>query len=38
MKGITLRISQWSAGDVALEVLMALAAGVCVAAIFGWVF
>jgi len=36
MKGLTLRISKWSDGDVGLEVLMALAAGVCVAAVFQW--
>jgi len=36
MKGITLRISKWSDGDVGYEVLLALAAGVCIAAIFGF--
>lgn len=37
MNGITLRISKWSDGDVAYECLLALAAGVCAAAVIGWV-
>jgi len=37
MKGITLRIEKWSDGDVGYEVLLALAAGVCIAAVIGWV-
>ena len=35
MKGITLRIEQWSGGDVGYECLIALSLGVCAAAIVG---
>lgn len=36
MNGITLRIEKWSGGDVGYECLLALAAGVCAAAVVMW--
>lgn len=35
---IRLRIEKWSLGDTSLECLMALAAGVCMAAVLQWLF
>lgn len=35
---IRLKIERWSMGDVAYECLLALALGVCVAAVWSWLF
>ena len=34
--GVTIKLAKWSGGDVGYECLLALASGVCVAAVFQW--